>query len=147
MSWSFWSLLLLVLGCIGLVLVIFAYYVWPNVKGTAAAAALPDSVENFLNTLTNATVKATDVSSVVSSYIALTGIRKPDCVEADSKAVEAADYLRGVITAWKRPVATTETPVVVKPTVETLAAELAAVKAQLAAASPCPGPTSTGTGG
>jgi len=119
-------------GVIGLALVAIVW-IWGKVKGTSVAAALPDSVENFLNTLTSATVKASDVSSVVSSYIALTGIRKLDCVEADPKAVEAADYLRGVITAWKRPVATTETPVVVKPTVESLAAEVVTLKTQLSA--------------
>lgn len=118
-------------GVIGLSLVAIVW-IWGKLKGTTAAAALPDSIETFLNTLTNATIKASDVSAVVSSYIALTGIRKLDCVEADPKAVDAADYLRGVITAWKRPVATTVTPVVVTPTVESLAAEVAALKAQQA---------------
>jgi len=117
------------IGVVGLVLVTIAW-AWTKFKGTSAASALPDSIETFLNTLTNATVKATDVSGVVSSYIALTGIRKLDCVEADPKAIEAADYLRGVITAWKRP-AETVAVVTVTPTIETLAAEVASLKAQV----------------
>lgn len=124
------NLILLILGVVGLLLV-FAFWVWPKLRGTSAAQSLPDSVESFFDKLFSATVKTADVSGVVSSYVALTGIRRLDCVEADPKAIEAADYLRGVITAWKRPVAAT--PVVVAaPTVESLSVEVAELKAKLA---------------
>lgn len=123
------NLILLILGVIGLLLV-FAFWVWPKIKGTSAAAALPDSIESFLNRLSSTTVKTADVAGVVSSYLSLTAIRKLDCVQEDPKALEATDYLRGVITAWKRPV---EPDVIVAPapTVESLAAELAVLKSKV----------------
>lgn len=119
------------IGVIGL-LAVFLIWVWPKLKGTSAAAALPDSVESFLNNLSGATVKTADVAGVVSSYIALTGIRRLDCVEADPKAIEAADYLRGVITAWHRPAVEIEKPVTPMPTIESLTAEIATLKSKLA---------------
>ncbi len=123
----------LIVGTIGVIglLAVFFIWVWPKLKGTSAAVALPDSVESFLNTVSGATVKTADVAGVVSSYIALTGIRRLDCVEADPKAIEAANYLRGVITAWHRPIEVV-TPVTPAPTMESLAAEVATLKSKLA---------------
>ena len=124
-------LTLIIIGCVGLCCM-FLYWLWPKIKGTSVATALPDSVENFLNTASNMTIKGVDMTGVVSSYLSLTAIRKLDCVEADPKAIEATDYLRGVLTAWRKEEATTIVATTT-PTVETLAAELATLKAELAA--------------
>ena len=105
---------------------------WGKIKGTSVGNALPDSIESFLNTVSGAAVKVTDVADVVSSYLSLTAIRKLACVQEDPKAMEATDYLRGVITAWKRP--EEEDVVSVAPTIESLTAEVAALKAEKAVA-------------
>lgn len=47
--------------------------------------------------------KAVDTADAYAAYASLTGIRMLDSVESDPKAVEACDYLRNVVTAWKRP--------------------------------------------
>jgi hypothetical protein len=50
-----------------------------------------------------------DTTQAWTAYAALTSIRYLDSVEADPKAVEACDYLRQVVTSWKRPSVPTPT--------------------------------------
>jgi hypothetical protein len=83
-------------------------------------------VSDGLDAAANAVVKAGDIAGVVASYSSLTAIRRLDSVEADPKAVEACDYLRGVITAWKRA----DTP---KPAEDATAEAVAKLEAELAA--------------
>lgn len=51
-------------------------------------------------------VQVADTTQAWSAYTALSAIRFLDSVEADPKAVEACEYLRTVVTTWKRPTPT-----------------------------------------
>jgi len=93
-----WNLILI---GVGVALLIGLAWAW---KKYGEAVSLPSAVSSTLDTASAAIVKAGDIASVVASYTSLTAIRRLDSVEADPKAVEACDYLRGVITAWRRPV-------------------------------------------
>lgn len=53
-----------------------------------------------------------DTTDALGAYTNLTLIRQLDSVESDAKAVEACDYLRNVVTAWKRPKTAAESAVV-----------------------------------
>ena len=117
--------LLVVSGVIGIAGIIFFVKVWPKIKGKLG---LPSGITNVLDKISTATVKATDISGVISSYAALTGIRRLDSVEDDPKAVEACDYLRGVITSWKRLEVKESIEVVVS--IESLQAKVAELEAE-----------------
>ena len=69
---------------------------WPFRVLTGRAKTVADSTAAAIQ-------KLWDTSSAMAAYESLTAIRKIDSVEADPRAIEACDYLRGVITAWKRP--------------------------------------------
>ena len=116
--------LLIGLGVVGLAALYFFVKLWPKIKGKIG---LPTSITNVLDKVSTAAVKATDISGVISSYAALTGIRRLDAVETDPKAIEACNYLREVITAWKRPVE--EEPAEVVDTIESLQAKVAELEA------------------
>jgi hypothetical protein len=65
----------------------------------------PKGTYTVLDTAAGVATKAIDIAGIVASYTSLTAIRTLDSVEADPEAIKACDYLRGVITAWKRPAA------------------------------------------
>lgn len=44
-----------------------------------------------------------DTADALGAYTNLTLIRQLDSIEADPQAIIACDYLRNVVTAWKRP--------------------------------------------
>jgi len=130
------------------------YILWGAVAvGVAALIAWQFLPKLWKTNISTAAVKAADIAAVVGSYTSLTAIRRLDSVEADPKAVEACDYLRGVITAWKRPPTTATITAVNSPSVvpvtfdaATTLARVAALEAALVAKTTSTIPTASATG-
>jgi len=86
--------LLILTGLAGIALLVLPS-VWTLIKKLWPAAGT--------STIGTAITAGTDLEQKWVSYASLTVIHDMDSVQADPKAVEACDYLRLIITAWKRP--------------------------------------------
>ena len=91
---------------VGVVVLIAWQFLLATYEAPHIQAAVTVDPKLWKTNIETVAVKAADIAAVVGSYTSLTAIRRLDSVEADPKAIEACDYLRGIITAWKRP----ETP-------------------------------------